>query len=613
MPRLLKYTLLTVLTLTLLFLGGGFLFLYTQGDALMEKLRQTIEDRTGTPLIWEESPTFSLFPHPTIELGTASWGKPTDAMHFTFNSARFSMSMPNLLKGEIQLQSVEMDGLELHFIAVTQPEKKADLASLSPSMWTSFAQNVPNSFTLTNSSITYTRPDGKDFSLANLQVVLKDFGIKKATFLLLEAAYQNPSMPHAIPIHLSGKADLVEANNWQVANFTFQTPSLKVTSSGTITGGAKALQASTNSENFTAIQDLMLNLDLRIAGSLHDFTKEFSLPLTLPPHLVQNKALDSIQLHTTVNLDPNSLTLSNLSGTIDGSNIRTEKNLRLRFSPLTLSGDLHLGNIDLAHYMPTVNLAEAPLKTSPRPVLTENALTQVLVLYSLWPQMDLSLKVDQIIFNQLTVEKISTKVEGTMGTYTLNPFIFHLWGNGVTGIVDIRLADPLFSLRASAPAVNLASLSALLFPNNVFEGSGICNFSVNFNPFHISNTFSGTGSISALPLTMASPILKSESPYRQQLPPHANLNTFDYAMLTFSAKAGIILIDNFTISNNFIKASATGNLSLPSKNMDIKGQILIPTALPIPVRIYGPFDNIRYDIGHSLEITAVQPRIISSH
>ncbi len=622
MPRLLKYTLAIALALIVLLFGGGILFLYTQSNALMDKLRLTIEERTGAPLDWQENPTFSLFPQPTVRVGDASWGQPTDAVHFSFKNAHFSMSMASLLKGEIRLQSLEIDNLELHFLSTQQTDKaqkteentgKTALSISRLDTWAAFAQNVPNSFILRNSSITYTRPDGKDFSLNYLQVELKDFGIKKATYLLLEATYQNPSMTQPTPLHLSGKADLVEANNWYVSDFVLQTPSLKATSSGSITGGAKALLAFLSAEGLSGIQDLMLNLDVQVSGSLYGFAKEFSLPLPLPAHLIQNKAFDVIKLHATVNLDPIKLTLTNLSGTIDSTNIRTEKHLRLRFSPLALTGDLHLGSINLTRYMPT-SLAEAPVKSAPLH-LPKAAPTQVLVLHSLWPQMDLNLKVDQIIFKQVTVEKLSARVEGNMGVYTLNPFIFHLWDSAVTGIVDMRLTaeNTQFSLRASAPAVNLARLSALLFPNNVFEGSGICNFSVNFDPTKVAATFSGTGSISALPLTMASPILKQESPYVKQLPANANLSVFDYAMLTFSAKSGLIQIENFSLANNFIKANATGSLSLPAKTLDISGQILIPTALPIPVRIYGPFNSVRYDIGHTLEITAAQPRIISSH
>ncbi len=624
MPRLLKYILLTVFFLILLLLGGGLLFLYTQSTALLTTLRVAIEERTGAPLVWQENPKFSLFPQPTVQIGAASWGEKTDPVYLSFQNAQAFISMTSLLQGEIHLQSLEIDGLEFFFRAaplqVNSPENpnpdpltkttnSPNYTQADPdaaTAWAAFARHVPNNFTLREASFTYSQPDGNNFCLTDLQLELKDFGVKKATFILLEANYQHPGMQAPIPLRLSGMGDLVEVNSWVFANFTFKTPSLTAKASGTMEGGGQNIFGI--NPHATHIP-LTMDMEMEIAGSLHNFFGELALKLPLPPHFFQNKALDNLQLRANISLDPTSITLKNFSGTVDGNTLRTEKNLRLRFSPLTLSGDLHVGEINLSHYMPGTTMAQIPVKNTTRQSPSSPESAQVLVLHSLWPHLDLNLKIDRVIFKQITVENISAKAEGNLGSYTLNPFIFHIWGGAVTSIVDLNLAStpPLVSLRASAPAVNLENLSALLFQNKIFGGSGMCNFSVSFDPGHVAASFSGTGSISALPLTMAAPVFPPDSPYAALFPENADLKTYDHAILTFKAQQGLVQIEDFTLTSRYLTAKTSGRLSLPSQNMDIQGLILVPTAMPIPVRIYGPFDNVRYDVGHTLEIRAEEP------
>lgn len=73
-----KIVLGIVITLALA-VAGGWMFLRTQGDVILQKFSHLVEKNTGKPLHMETLPEISLFPGLSLTLGPSSWGEQEDA------------------------------------------------------------------------------------------------------------------------------------------------------------------------------------------------------------------------------------------------------------------------------------------------------------------------------------------------------------------------------------------------------------------------------------------------------------------------------------------------------------------------------------------------------
>ena len=67
-----KIVLGIVITLALA-VAGGWMFLRTQGDVILQKFSHLVEKNTGKPLHMETLPEISLFPGLSLTLGPSSW------------------------------------------------------------------------------------------------------------------------------------------------------------------------------------------------------------------------------------------------------------------------------------------------------------------------------------------------------------------------------------------------------------------------------------------------------------------------------------------------------------------------------------------------------------
>ena len=97
-----KIVLGIVITLALA-VAGGWMFLRTQGDVILQKFSHLVEKNTGKPLHMETLPEISLFPGLSLTLGPSSWGEQEDAVSVSFSRASIRLSASALLAGRMEL------------------------------------------------------------------------------------------------------------------------------------------------------------------------------------------------------------------------------------------------------------------------------------------------------------------------------------------------------------------------------------------------------------------------------------------------------------------------------------------------------------------------------
>ena len=107
-----KIVLGIVITLALA-VAGGWMFLRTQGDVILQKFSHLVEKNTGKPLHMEPLPEISLFPGLSLTLGPSSWGEQEDAVSVSFSRASIRLSASALLAGRMELTGLEADDLQI--------------------------------------------------------------------------------------------------------------------------------------------------------------------------------------------------------------------------------------------------------------------------------------------------------------------------------------------------------------------------------------------------------------------------------------------------------------------------------------------------------------------
>ena len=76
--------LLGFLLIIVLVVAGGWMFLKTQGDVILEKFSQLVEKNTGKPLHMEGLPEIGIFPGISLTLGPSTWGEKEDDISVSF-------------------------------------------------------------------------------------------------------------------------------------------------------------------------------------------------------------------------------------------------------------------------------------------------------------------------------------------------------------------------------------------------------------------------------------------------------------------------------------------------------------------------------------------------
>ena len=106
--------LLGLVLILVLAVAGGWMFLKTQGDVILQKFSQLVEKNTGKALHMESLPEINLFPSLSLTIGPSTWGEENDDISASFSRASIRLSASALLAGRMELTRLEADDLRVN-------------------------------------------------------------------------------------------------------------------------------------------------------------------------------------------------------------------------------------------------------------------------------------------------------------------------------------------------------------------------------------------------------------------------------------------------------------------------------------------------------------------
>ena len=486
-----KIVLGIVITLALA-VAGGWMFLRTQGDVILQKFSHLVEKNTGKPLHMETLPEISLFPGLSLTLGPSSWGEQEDAVSVSFSRASIRLSASALLAGRMELTGLEADDLQIlcRFPSARPPAASSPAGqSASPAAAedspvqdaagrsleervNSLLALAPDAAILNRASIVLTWEDGRSCAFSDIALKLtnarpnatlgleasghvsfrqKPNNVLRRAGLSLESnlACKNgafTAIVHKALIHpeehmgFTQDAALSGGMSWtpesgvlELNRLETSMPGLTLSASGTLSAPDMARLLA------TAPHDLPEHVLLKGTGGIQASCK--GSPRLLLQALGRNPfpdetALSALNASAVLSLKSGHLVLEKLEGSLDGTSF--SGSLDAGIEPPMLRGRLNLGELVPTRYAAEPgteeNSASIPRVTERR---TENGATVLVV--QPWPALDLTLTVERLVWRNLLLNNIQARISGDQGTYSVNPLTFTAWNSHAKSSVDVVL------------------------------------------------------------------------------------------------------------------------------------------------------------------------------
>lgn len=487
--------LLGLVLILVLAVAGGWMFLKTQGDVILQKFSQLVEKNTGKALHMESLPEISLFPSLSLTLGPSTWGEEKDDISASFSRASIRLSASALLAGRMELTRLEADDLRVNcrFPAPQPPDSSSGTpggtsggepsASIPESAQTQRDDTLeervnrllslaPDASILNRASVVLTWADGRSCSFSDIAFKLTNarpnatLGMETSGHVAFRRTPTEPlrqagfslesnlackdgafsAVVHKALIHpeehmgFAQDADLSGGVSWKPGNNTLDLdrleasmPGLSLSASGTLSVPDTAKLPA------AAPHDLPRHILPAGKGGLQLTCK--GAPRLLLQALghtpfPDKAALSSLNASAALRLENGRLTLESLEGELDGMTFSGKLNGTI--DPPALRGNLNLGELNPARYRsasgPEENSASLPRVTERK---TESGATVLAV--QPWPALDLSLAAERFIWENLRLENIRARVSGDQGTYSVNPLTFTAWSSQTKAAVDVIL------------------------------------------------------------------------------------------------------------------------------------------------------------------------------
>lgn len=484
--------------IVVLAVAGGWMFLKTQGDVILQKFSQLVEKNTGKPLHMESLPEISLFPNLSLTLGPSSWGEQGDDISASFSRASIRLSASALLAGRMELTRLEADDLHIdcHFPA---PQSAPSVAPPSSGQASSGAEDgqaaanaleervnrllslAPDAAILNRCTVTLAWADGRSCSFSDIGLKLTN--ARPNATLGLEASGQVAFREQ--PNTALRRASLALESNLACKDGAFSAvvhkalihpeENMGFTQDASLSGGLGWTPGS-NTLALNRLETSMPGLTLNASGTLSapDMAKLLATaPHDLPEHVLlagkggldldckgsprlllralgqelfpDETALSSVSANAALRLEDGRLTLEKLEGELDGTTFSGKLDGSLE--PPALHGSLSLGELVPARYRTAPGENESPSTTIPRVTERKTESGATVLVVQPWPVLELSIAVERLIWENMRLDNIQARISGAQGTYSVNPLTFTAWDSQAKAAVDVAL--PSVSVLAS--------------------------------------------------------------------------------------------------------------------------------------------------------------------
>jgi len=611
---MLRKILLTFVVLVLLAAGTLFALIATNSDIIIDKFNSYVENSTGAPLVSATSPEITLFPNRGLELGASSWKSPDGSLQFSFSRASVLLSSHDLFFGKVIIKNFSVDDLDVtvrlkkdimeHLTQFpTGTERRRDLDELIQTILRTL-KLCPDSVTISRGRICLVRPDGSTLVFSPFSLNATDvhpgadtdfklhtemegsspafhaeldlrcsalFNEEKASFTIAQAML-TPGNGVAFREYLSLSGGLeydFHRGSLSLSQLHFQGPDLSATASGSIASLARMYRDPRQGD---------ATLKLELAGDPQRLGDILRRPLPFADHEIFSDCSLSAEMRWT----GGQMRMTSIRGKAD--DLTFAGKLTASFSPLTLTGELKLGDLDLDAYRGDSRAAGAG-----KPVERN---------FARWPRVSLQLSAEHVRWNRLHLENVHTRLSGQSGSYEFNPLSGILMGSPVTASMKTLMLPTLpLSARISAnfslPQANLEELSRAAADQQLLSGTGALNASVSFTSSRGLPSLSGKGSLTSSQVQTAFSILPRNIPLAGSV---NSTSRFDRLFFSFLIREGRLSIDRFSLDAPRLALSGTGELDLVKRTIDASGSIEMAGSSVLPVSLTGDLRAPQYSL-----------------
>jgi AsmA protein len=634
MGTVIKRALIVLLALVII-LGvalGAITALFNPND-YKDEIEQIALDKAGIDLNIKGDISWSVYP--TLGFSIQSLdarfeGQPDLG---TLNSAALSVNLPALIAGNVEMNAIEIDGLNLTLIKNAtgqgnwEQARKTDTSTSDATAKEPTSTDASNpseekravsfnikSIALINSHIRYQdQSSGQQYELKDLNIQSGEI-LEGAAFPVSVKAtlIQNQGTQREQTVDLDASTDLTLnlssqqylANNLKVDLTLHAEKLIKLTLKSEVTANLAEGQVSlddlkTNLANAQLNGNLLisgLNADqTSIKGALNSSTfavnsllEELGLPVYA---IADSSALNHVQLSTQISGTPTELQANSIAIKLDDTQLSGQAAYRLSDGRILaqLKGD----KINLDRYLPpeTESAGQAKAVTDGQSGTVSSASEKQLPLEALRRlNLDLSVAFDQLTAKKLDFKQLDTRLSAAKGVITLNKANMQVLGGSVnsSGTLNVTSNTPKLAINKSVKGLQLGDLLTQLNGSAPITGSLSTQANITATGLTqqaIMNSLNGT-----IDLTLTNGVIQGIDMAQQMCQTINNISAMGqlsaaakvdgstpFAKMSgrFNVKNGVISNNDLNVDLDAMNLSGKGTASLPESSLDYRLGLVI--------------------------------------
>ena len=611
-----------VIFLILLVVGTN-IFVQTKSDFIIEKVSELLEQNLNAKLTMQELPKISVFPSLSVKADKASLTSKDYTI--TFNQASVNISLFKLISGNVQINSVSLDTLNLKYIEPTLKNKTKNKEKTNATTNQDTKQDIteiinliPADILIRNSTI-YYKDQEQEIEIKNLNAEFADFGVNKNSSTKLEGEISYHNNTNTIVFKILSDIDFLfmgSSIEYTINNFNF-TPiqGLHITKPFDITA-----QSSMNFDPLiietidATVKSPFVDLtitgtgnkkegNINLTGELYPLTtQEFLMPDTIFQNLPKKAEINSNIILSKEAINIKNLIVKAHDGTISLQGLYD-------ILKQNITAKLLAENINIHDYLiKETKTIEQPKKRTDVKNNKNNTTKNTANTYNFTFQINANAK--NIAYNDLIIDTIQSKITGIFNKQkqiiNITPFTITSNNESINANANLDFSPKdLMSINYDIPKLTarhwIKAISKQAGLDAIINSKGTINFKSS-NPIA---TLNGNGQINGNTLKVYTKLLPFIANILKASPKIEDSYEFTKLSAPYTIKNGVISTSNSYVDSPVIFVSTNGIANLNSQYLNLHGNVeLRKQYLVFPYTVSGSFSdpNVGIDLAKQLQV-----------
>ena len=614
--KIVKFTLIGLCAIVIVAIAA----VYLAGPSILEKVlaraNEISQKSTGKALTFAKQPVISIIPL-GVRFEGVRWGDDKSDLSVYAKSGHASVALGSIFSGTPEVQDVELQepvvtirqnqsGASLGPVAEADKDEKAKAVT---EQQPASSMSLPISLrrlVLQDGKFTLVQEGGDEISISSLNLSIRNIGqgetgelecdfvaaLQKATGEYIEA---NMALQGAAKLNLPeiglpmlqvtitpvkglydrnlGPASFTVKGNVSLASGDF---ALEKLDAG-ITSARVSLKGTGNMHNPAFAGDVSVNAS--------------PAKLALIPALA---SVQSLTVNARADFSDNVLKIPSLAVAADKASLKG--NLELGLSSLAIRGALHCSSLDVNALLGKQGQEKKDEAKEQAQASEESANTDEDTEDTILPDVNLTITGEGIVYNGVSVNKLTCTILGKNGNYTVSPLTAMVDGSAA---VDIRakanLKNSSYQTSGSVKNLSLATIQKAAAQDFNIQGTGSFNWDVSArgkNGDVLAKSAAGKGQVNLVSVRI--PGITKAIKGTKQLSSIVLPEQIDSITVPFTLQKGHCLWNARLVSDG-LGGKGSGDLDYVGKRIDANVDVTVQ-GQTIPLKINGPLSDISYSV-----------------